>query len=361
MPAFGLDLSTYSILLAQESLTLVSPEAGHPTRILALTLMVVLGLLGVAALGLLYYRRRNVQISVEEQFRAFRAQAVSLMDQLDALRKRHKTLPADDPDFTVPMQGATLALYEGVSRDLDTLWDRWLKVMEIWDQAQRRIKAGGGLGMKPTEEAKTLMQGGEISELVRETATCKERLDTLNQAHETARADLEAARTELAAVQDRVTRGTGVVIPSDPHAEAIRRAEDALHGAEAILTADPIAAEEQINGARWSLAALEDRPKPAPRSASRPYPSTYPPFIYDLIAAFDRFRESVAKFRVWEVLGMLAKAWIFIWVVGLLFGLLTSLLPLLIVVIAFLVITFGGMAVLRSLSSWLWFGVGGRW
>ena len=36
------------------------------------------------------------------------------------------------------MTGATLALYEHVNRDLDGLWERWLKLMEIWDQTQQR-------------------------------------------------------------------------------------------------------------------------------------------------------------------------------------------------------------------------------
>src|SRR4051794_22265508 len=79
-----------------------------------LVAMLVLGLLGLAAFGLLYYRKRSLQTTVEERFKAFRQQAVSLMDQLDALRKRHKALPTSDPDFKVPMEGATLALYDQV-------------------------------------------------------------------------------------------------------------------------------------------------------------------------------------------------------------------------------------------------------
>ncbi len=189
--------------------------------------MLFLGLLGLAAFGLLYYRKRHLQTTVEERFKAFRQQAVSLMDQLDALRKRHKTLPATDPDFTVPMKGATLALYSEVNRDLDGLWERWLSVMEIWDQAQRRIRAGSGLAIKPTEEARKLLEGGEIDDLVRQSTSCKERLDQLNQAHEQAHEDLGAARAELAAIQSAISRGTGVLLPADPHHREIEAAETA--------------------------------------------------------------------------------------------------------------------------------------
>ena len=116
------------------------PLLGGPidSRAASLAAMVVLGLLGLAAFGLIYYRKRRLQHTVEAQFKDFRERAVALMDQLDGLRQRHKTLPATDPDFTVAMSVATLALYNEVSRDLDSLWERWLKVMEIWEQAQRR-------------------------------------------------------------------------------------------------------------------------------------------------------------------------------------------------------------------------------
>jgi hypothetical protein len=83
--------------------------------------MAILVLLGAAALGLLYYRKRQLQGAVEVQFKGFREQAVALMDQLDALRRRHKTLPSTDPDFTAPMSGATLALYNAVEADLNGL------------------------------------------------------------------------------------------------------------------------------------------------------------------------------------------------------------------------------------------------
>src|ERR1700678_2400277 len=107
----------------------------NQTHTLPLALMAFLILLGVAALGVLYYRKRQLQGTVEGQFKGFREKAVALMDQLDALRRRHETLASADPDFTEPMAGATLALYNAVEADLNGLWERWLKVMELWDRA----------------------------------------------------------------------------------------------------------------------------------------------------------------------------------------------------------------------------------
>ena len=124
----------------------MSPDA--QTYTMPLILMVVLVLLGVAALVVLYRRKRQLQEAVEAQFQGFREQAVALMDRLDALRLRHKTLPATDPDFTTPMSGATLALYNAVEADLNALWERWLEVMELWNRAQKLVRSGSGLAVR---------------------------------------------------------------------------------------------------------------------------------------------------------------------------------------------------------------------
>ena len=218
--------------------------------------MLVLGLAGLVALGVLYYRKRHLQTDVEERFKAFRQQAVQLMDQLDALRKRHKSLPATDPDFTVPMQGATLALYSEVNRDLDGLWDRWLAVMEIWDQAQRRIREGSGLALKPTEEARKLLEGGEIDDLVRQSTSCKDRLDRLNQAHEQARAGPGNRPRRAGRDAWLGQQGDGGGPAGRSPSSRDRGGRDRLRQAETMITADPIGAEGLILQARHSLSVL---------------------------------------------------------------------------------------------------------
>jgi hypothetical protein len=332
------------------------PSSGwFDIRTAPLTAMVVLGLLGLAAFGLIYDRKRRLQGTVEAQFKDFRERAVALMDQLDGLRQRHKTLPATDPDFTVPMSGATLALYNEVSRDLDSLWERWLKVMEIWEQAQWRIRAGSGLGIKPTEEARKLLEGGEIDELVRQSSSCRQRLDRLNQGHEQAREDLKAARQELAAIQSAISKGTGVLLPSDPHHGEIEAAEQALADAERMIAADPIGAEETIVRSRRSLAALSDRPD-GRTSWRRETPSSYP-MIDELAAAAERLRGAAARLRLTDLLGLLARAWVAVWMVGILFGLLTPLLPLVIFAAGFFIIFAGFWMFWRAVASWFWFGI----
>ena len=185
----------------------MSPDT--QTYTMPLVLMVVLVLLGVAALVVLYRRKRQLQEAVEAQFQGFREQAVALMDRLDALRLRHKTLPATDPDFTAPMSGATLALYNAVEADLNALWERWLEVMELWNRAQKLVRSGSGLAVRQAEEARKLLDQAHVDELLRQSAACKDRLDRLNRAHEDARESLEAGRGELAVLRTSSGDGDG--------------------------------------------------------------------------------------------------------------------------------------------------------
>jgi hypothetical protein len=331
----------------------------HPHAPLALATMAILGVLGLLALGLLYARKRRLQGAVDEQFRGFREKAVGLMDQLDSLRKRHKNLARDDPDFTAPMTGATLALYQRVDADLDRLWDRWLKIMEVWDRVQKHLRAGSGLGVAETEEARKLLEGGGVDELIRESASCKERLDRLNQGHEEARASLKAAREELASVRKSVDGGTGVLLPSDRHGGDIGAAESRLDEAESLIAADPIGAVERIDGARRLMESLGEKHEP-PRERPRPWsvPTSYPG-IDELAAAAERFRKAVAGLKIMDLLGLFVRAWIVVWVVGLLLGLLTPLLPLAIFLAGFLVIFLGAWTLWQTVSSWFWIATRG--
>jgi hypothetical protein len=330
----------------------------YPQGPLALTTMAILSVLGLLALGLLYARKRRLRGTVDEQFRGFREKAVGLMDQLDALRKRHKNLARDDPDFTAPMAGATLSLYEQVDADLDRLWDRWLKIMEVWDQAQKHLRAGSGLGVAETEEARRLLEGGGVDELIRESASCKERLDRLNLGHEEAHARLKTVREELAAIRKSVDGGTGVLLPSDRHGGDIAAAESRLDEAESLIVTDPIGAQEMIDATREILGSIGEEHEP-PRERPKPWsiPTSYPG-IDDLAAAAARFRKAVAGLKIMDLLGLFVRAWIAVWVVGLLLGLLTSLLPLAILLAGFFIIFIGAWTLWQTVSAWLWIGLG---
>jgi hypothetical protein len=327
------------------------------THTLPLALMVVLVLLGAVALGLLYHRRRQLQGAVEGEFQHFREQAIGLMDQLDALRKRHRSLPATDPDFTAPMTGATLALYNAVEADLNALWDRWLEVMELWDQAKKLVRSSTGLAVRQAEEARRLLDRGHVDELLRQSASCKARLDRLNRAHEQARDGLAAGRDELAALRKSIDESAGGLSAADGGGDATLRLATMFDQAEGMIGADPIGAAEVIVRARRSVTGLVSGPALEPDRRRGPRSSDSP--FDDLAAAANAFRVAAARLGVNNVLGLLARFWMVIWGLALVIGLLGPLIPLVIFVMGFVLIITGFWVIWQIVTFWFWYGTWG--
>src|SRR5512135_233585 len=351
------------VLISQSVNRMASPAfwlaiSDLSTRSSALAVFTVLSLIGLAVLGVLYYRKRQLQGAVDAQFRGFREKAVALMDQIDSLRKRHKTLPSTDPDFTAPMTGVTLALYNQVEHDLDDLWSRWLEVMETWDRVERQIRAGSGLTLKPTEEARKLIEQGGIDTLLRQSSACRQKLDRLNQGHEQAREALAAGRAELKALHDAPE-----LLDRHDRAEEIARqvasSERLFEEAERLITADPIGTQELIVRARRNLAAASARPREQPRSPWEVRP-TYP-LIDDLSARFHQLRQAATNLFRTSHADAFVRGWMLFWVLGLMLVFFTPFLPLAIVLLGVLVILAGFWTLWRIVASWFWFGMWHMW
>lgn len=309
---------------------------GPPAARLPLALIILFGALGLAALLYLHQRGRRLQAGVDEQFKRFREEAVGLMDQIDALRQRHKTLPETDPDFTVPMAGATLVLYNQVSAELDRLWDHWLRVMEVWNQAEQRMRSASTFtfSARPTEEARKILEAGGVEALLRRSSACKAELDRLNLAHETASKALKEARAAVAEAE-RTTF-------DDPRFhEAAERARRELAAAEATLTADPIGAADRIETIRRDVASLREASQPPPQ---RPRVTPEGPsrtIFDDLFSAASQLQELAANLRLTDIVGMLIKGWVALWVLGLFLVILPILMPLILVFMGIVVIASG--------------------
>jgi len=79
--------------------------------------------------------------------------------------------------------------------------------------------------------------------------------------------------------------------------------------------------------------------------------------IDELAAAAERLRAAAARLRLTDLLCLFARAWLAVWVIGILFGLLTPLMPLVILVAGFLIIFMGAWMFWRAVASWFWFGM----
>ncbi|MDR3618791.1 MAG: hypothetical protein P4L85_05525 [Paludisphaera borealis] len=328
---------------------------GWPEIKLPLGLILLFGLLGLVALIVLYQRRRQLQITVEEQFKEFRERAVGLMDQLDALRQRHKTLPSTDPDFVEPMAGATLALYDQVSADLERMWERWLAVMEVWNQAEQRMRSASTFGVKPTEEARELLAGGGLEDLIKQSSLCEASLDRLNLAHEVARKSMREARRQLSLVEHALEGGELSSGVSDLYRREARLAQRELDDAEKLLTADPIGAEERIGDVRRSLADVQHQPSPRTYQPRDGFGFPSRSVLDDLAVAASRLQTLASNLRVTDVVAMLIKGWVLLWVLGLFLAILPALMPLILMFMGFVVIASGLRVFQRMAMPWYWY------
>jgi hypothetical protein len=229
------------------------------TRDLPLAFLAGALALGLLIVGLFWLRKRHLSRVVDEKFKCYRQNAVGLMDRLDALRQRHKTLRASDPDFTEPMTGATLALYREVETDLNDLWERWLRIMEVWEDAQKKVRAGSGLGVKQTEDAKALLEKeGDFEGLLGRAESCQERLDRLKQGHEQARAAIKAGTDESDAVGKKFDEVAATGLPVDRFQAELDSVGSLFHNAESLVTPDPIGAGRVAARGREAAAGIAE-------------------------------------------------------------------------------------------------------
>lgn len=321
---------------------------------LPVILILLFGGLGLAGLLALYHRNRLIHEAAEVQFKDFRERAVGLMDQIDGLRNRHKTLPETDPDYTEGMQGETLNLYQKAGDDLDRLWERWLAVMEVWNRAEERMKSRSTFQVAPTEEARALLAGGGLEELLHASSDCKADLDRLNLAHEVAAKALKDARRESARFARKIDIEEARGGRSDLYARELRVVERELDDAERILTADPIAATSAIEQARDTIAELEAPSAPRRPRYNEPAATNSRTILDDLIIAAGRLQELTSKIRVIDIIGLLVKGWVVLWVLGLFLAILPALMPLILLFMAFVVFGSGFRVFHRLSAPWIW-------
>jgi len=222
-----------------------------------------IGLMSLAGAGLVgwlaYLRVQHVgqRAAAREKLAAFKQEVVALSDLLDAQRERHRLLPHADPDFQTPMTGMTRNAYDAVQDALGRYRERWLSLMDVWEQADKRFAEEWSLGTAASDDVLAMLDGADARPPLEEVAeACRAPLDALETSHERARELATTIDAELAAARGRLdtlaARGRSAA-PFEPAlAEAARGRE--LAGVD--LEADPVAARGRIEAALATLHRL---------------------------------------------------------------------------------------------------------
>ncbi|AMV36917.1 hypothetical protein [Planctomyces sp. SH-PL62] len=212
--------------------------------------------IGLIVAGLVWLGRRRARGAFRAKFKNYKEKAVAMMDRLDGLKARIKSLPVEDPDFTEPMTGDTLALYEKVQEDLRRLWDRWLEVMDVVDQAEKHAARGSSALAK----ADGLVSDGKVFEEVERGAQeCAGVMDRLNAAHEEARAAVQAVAEAQVRTEEGVATVRAAGLPTAPYQPEIQRIAEQSARAGVILVPDPLGARSILDQAREAAEALVGR------------------------------------------------------------------------------------------------------
>jgi len=220
---------------------------------LALALVGSIVAIGLIIAGLVWLGRRRARGSFNAKLKDYRGRAVDMMDRLDALKARLKALPIEGPNRSATMSGETLELYRKAESDLGRLWDRWLEVMDVVDQAQKH--AAGKLA-----EADRLVSDSKVfAEVEAGAQACSDTLDRLDhagQAAEAAAAAVAEARERAAARIEDLGR-TG--LPTAPHQPVLDRIIGQEKQARGILGSDPIGAKTIFDAALVDSQALAEK------------------------------------------------------------------------------------------------------
>jgi len=245
------------VAVDQDEAARIAAATRFRTRTLPLGLAAVAGT-GLLT-GLLLQRGRHARRLglAREKLAAFKQEVVALTDLLDAQQERHRMLPHSDPDFKTPMEGMTRAAYDDVQGAIRRHRERWLSLMDVWERAEERIKGEWFLGTGAADDAIRLLDSAAARPPLDEVAgECRGPLDSLEQAHERARAALGELGTGIEGMTARLEglgrRGRSAA-PYQATVAELARARDL---AAQDVDRDPVAARGRLEAAADGLDRL---------------------------------------------------------------------------------------------------------
>lgn len=214
-------------------------------------------IVALAAL-LVWWRYHATRRRVTKRFEEFKDRVMEMRQRVEATRERHRLLTVRDADYTQPMQGTTLAVYNQVEDETKRLWDGWLQRMDAWEKAQALIAAQGFLRIGRLREAERLLdQLGRFEEVEREVRGCVEHLDRLETGHEKARALHTQLQPRPETLRQRIVAVGSLGLAAVPYDAELAKCVALAAEGGTLLTADPLGGLATLEDTRDKMSALE--------------------------------------------------------------------------------------------------------
>lgn len=234
------------------------PESGsgmHPA------LLIVLAVLAAVALffGLAWLRHTVTRRRVTARFDQFKEHVIQLRQQVESLKERHQLLPVGNKEFSTPMAGTTLALYQQLQQDFDQLLDDWRRRMELWDRVEQLIASEKPLGAGRLHEAERhLDKLGSFDDVDKACRTCVAQLDRLEHGHERAKALIAQAAETTGRLRQQLESVRALELPTAPYEAELERCGGGVEQGRGALPADPLGAVAALESATEKMTALGD-------------------------------------------------------------------------------------------------------
>ena len=200
-----------------------------------------LGLLTLLILRIMHLRVRK---PFEIKKANFRQHVVDLSDDIDSLRERHRKLPFTDKDYTEPMIGETLAMYDGIQTSLETLRQRWLELMDVWDKVDALKKQEHFFGRSALLEASKLLDTVPVSDVENSlNEQCVKTLDRLEDAHEHVQRFDKSLDEDLLRIQKQLSELQNVQLATEPYQPSLEKVTELRTLAAKFTVPDPIGSQ----------------------------------------------------------------------------------------------------------------------
>ena len=227
------------------------------TRQIPLGIATVVLLAIAAVLAWRMKKYLDARQAVGGELAAFKLRVVQFLDRLDLVKQRHQLLPFSDEDYSQPMQGATLALYNDTEAALAKLRKAWLEWMETGNEAARLVDGQRLLGTGNYQQAgKLLATVPPLDSIDADLQKCASELDRLEQAHEHAEPLLAAADAANAQQQTRIEALRAAQLATAGYERDLAVCRALVEEGRLRLTPDPIGARQAFELAAAKQTAL---------------------------------------------------------------------------------------------------------
>jgi hypothetical protein len=234
------------------------PESGsglHPALLIALAALAAVALF----FGLAWLRHTMTRRRVTARFDQFKEHVIQLRQQVESLKERHQLLPAGNKEFSTPMAGATLALYQQLQQDFERLLDDWRRRMELWDRVEQLIASEKPLGAGRLHEAeRNLDKLGSFDDVDKACRTCVAQLDRLEHGHERAKTLIAQAAETTGQLRQQLKSVRALELPTAPYEAELERCGTGVEQGRGALPADPLGAVATLESAAEKMTALGD-------------------------------------------------------------------------------------------------------